>query len=105
MLRIPVDWILPSTVPSISNSLLNLTVPLIETPLDKRPPFLAAGAADARLVGSGVTGDLAGSTLGGSCLRLENICIGLIPPALASCKADLVPSLRGIFDREKSRFN
>jgi hypothetical protein len=36
-----------------------------------------------------LTGSLAGTA--GSCLRLENICICLIPPGFPSCKANLVP--------------
>src|SRR5256885_10294779 len=103
MLRAPVDWILPSTVPSINNSLLNLTVPLIETPLDSRPPFF--GAVDERLDCSPVV-DLAGSRpgCGASGLRLENICIVLIPPGLPFCKADLVPRLQRIWNSEKPWF-
>src|SRR5216110_3310584 len=47
--------------------------------------------------------DLAGSRpgCGASGLRLENICIVLIPPGLPFCKADLVPRLQRIWNSEK----
>jgi len=34
MVNFPLDVMLPSTSPSITNSLLNFTSPVIETPLD-----------------------------------------------------------------------
>jgi hypothetical protein len=36
MVNFPLDVMLPSTAPSITNSLLNFTSPVIKTPLDIR---------------------------------------------------------------------
>jgi hypothetical protein len=67
----PGESIVPSTSPSISNSLRNLTDPLIETPLERRP--LGPAGVDVRLGCSetmgGLTGWLAGAV--GSLLRLN----------------------------------
>jgi len=65
---VPVESIAPSTSPSINSSLLNLTVPLIETPLESSPP--AALETDAPFGWDGVTDGGGG---GGSDLRVENI--------------------------------
>src|SRR5207244_5896563 len=67
----PGESIVPSTSPSISNSLRDLTDPLIETPLERRP--LGRAGANVRLGCSERTGGLTGWLTGavGSLLRLN----------------------------------
>src|SRR5213082_3249848 len=67
----PGELIVPSTSPSISNSLGNLTDPLIETPLERRP--LGRAGVNVRLGCSETTGGLTGRLAGavGSLLRLN----------------------------------
>src|SRR5438046_9282760 len=89
----PVELIVPSTSPSIRSELRNLTVPLIDTPPERRPP----GCVDAD--GARLESELAaraGSLVGaaGSCFRLVNIAIPLTPPHLDVCKAMLITSDR-----------
>jgi hypothetical protein len=55
IVRAPVESIAPSTSPSISSSLANLTVPLIETPRESNPPD-AVEADDAPFDRSGAGG-------------------------------------------------
>jgi len=71
----PAESILPSTSPSITSSFRNLTVPTMETLLERTPPDCAVGVArfDGGGVAAGVSGSVAG--LAGSFLRDENICI------------------------------
>src|SRR5713226_9013948 len=73
----PLESILPSISPSIRSSFRNLTVPLMETLLDRIPPSCAVGVA--RFDGAGVAAGFSGSVAGlaGSFLRDENICMGL----------------------------
>src|SRR5207248_10521689 len=67
----PGELMVPSTSPSISNSLRNLTDPLIETPLERRPLGRAGGKVRPGWseVTGGLTGWLAGA--GGPLLRIN----------------------------------
>src|SRR5437764_250707 len=66
----PVESIVPSTSPSINNSSRNFTVPLIETPRERRPPDFVETSAP--FDGIGVD---EGVEARGSVLRVENIFI------------------------------
>jgi len=68
IVRFPVELIVPSTSASISSSFLNLTEPLIETPLDTRPPDSVG--MDVRLDCAGAAGT------SGWGFWVVNICIG-----------------------------
>jgi hypothetical protein len=69
MVSVPVESIEPSTSQSMTSSLRNLTVPWIETPLERKPGDCAA--VDERLGCSGIGGT------SDSGFRLENIAICL----------------------------
>src|SRR5207237_10500029 len=88
-----VDVIVPSSSASIRSEVRNLTVPLIGTPPERRPPGCAD--ADGARLESGLAAR-AGSLVGaaGSCFRLVNIAIPLTPPDLVVCKAMLITSQR-----------
>src|SRR5436190_23995454 len=58
----PGELIVPSTSPSITNSLRNLTDPLIETPLERRP--LDRAGVNVRLGCADPTGALTGCLTG-----------------------------------------
>src|SRR2546421_8143068 len=72
IVSMPLDSMVPSTSPSIASSSLNLTVPLIETPRERRPRDLVGSNAP---FDWGTGGGVAGVEACGSGLRVENIFI------------------------------
>src|SRR5947207_13511932 len=72
MVRLPVESIVPSTSPSIKSSLVNFTVPLILTPLERRPPDWV-GVVTTRPLPLDCAGRGGGVEGSGSGLRVENI--------------------------------
>ena len=92
IVSVPVESIVPSTSPSISNSFRNLTEPLIETPRERRAPDC---------VGMNVRLDSSGTTDGSG----RFVCGGSVPlrggKRVKGCMARIVPNYSAFRKRNR----
>jgi hypothetical protein len=93
IVSVPVDSIVPSTLPSMSSSFRNLTEPLIETPRERRAPDCVG--MDVRLNGPGTTDGSGGFVCGGS-VRSRGA------KRVKGCMARIVPNYSAFRKRNNS---